>query len=314
MKRTNALTEGAMTAVLFIVLLLIAFYVPLIGYIIIWFLPLPFVAYVLRNQLKPAFTVWAVSLVIALLVASLYGFLLAFVFASGGLVVGELYRRRYSAFGVLLGGSLIYTAGVIIVFIFSVVFLDLNVISSTLQLVEQTIDSAEQMATTLGEDPGNRFASMRQTLDRLHYLAPIFLIFMGVSYALITQLIATPIMKRIGFSQYVQPWIPFREWHFPKSFLWYYLVVLIIGFLQSFTVGSAWFIVYYNLFMILQMAMLIQGVSFIFFFMHLKKVRKGISILVLVAFLFFWALLMPFVRIIGIIDLGFDLRKRLRPS
>lgn len=302
-----------MTAGLFAVLLLIALYMPFISLLAVWFLPLPFIVFVLRNQFHSAFYIWAASLLVGLLIGSVPGLLLALIFVSGGLIVGELYRRGRSAFGVLLGGSLAYTAGVIVTFILSILLLDSNILTNVLDMMKQAIDRTEQMAASLGEDTGN-FEAMSQVLEHFRYLAPAFLVFLGVAYALITQLIAAPILKRLRLGRYVEPWVPFREWRFPKSFLWYYLILLLIGFFQSFTTGSPWFIVYYNLIVILEITMLVQGFSFLFFFMHLKKVRKGISIAVMAVVFILWVFLMPFVRILGIIDLGFDLRERLRSS
>ncbi|HET7580520.1 MAG TPA: YybS family protein, partial [Bacillales bacterium] len=277
MKKTSRLTEGAMAAALFAVLLIITLYVPVIRVLSVLVLPLPFVVYVVRNGFKSALPLWGASFVVAFIIGGIFGVFSTIIYASGGIVAGLMYHQRRSAFSVLLGGSLAYTAGIIAVFILTVVFLDFNMISNTIQLFDHALNRAENMTTQLGENPkaaNQNFDLLHQSLEIIRYLAPLLFVLLGVGYALITQLIAGPLLKRLGLGEYVASWLPFREWHFPKSFLWYYLIFLVIGFFQHFETGSIWYIGYYNLLTVFQLAMLIQGFSFIFFFFHEKKVSQ----------------------------------------
>ncbi|HET7657687.1 MAG TPA: DUF2232 domain-containing protein, partial [Bacillales bacterium] len=117
MKQTNVLIEGALTAALFAFFLGITIYVPILSLVSVWLLPLPLVVYAVRNGMKPTLLLWAVIFAVSLLIGGDYGLILAFVYAGGGLVVGVLYHQRRSAFTVLFGGSLAFTAGVIVIFI-----------------------------------------------------------------------------------------------------------------------------------------------------------------------------------------------------
>lgn len=64
---------------------------------------------------------------------------------------------------------------------------------------------------------------------------------------------------------------------------------------------------------LLEIAMIVQGAAVMFYFAHVKKISKALPIIIL-----FSALVIPiitfFVRILGIIDLGFDLRSRIKPD
>lgn len=302
-----------MTAALFAVLLIIGLYVPVIRVFALWAMPLPFIVYVVRNGLKSALPLWGAALVIAFVVGGgLLGLFFAVVFVSGGMAVGELYHRRRPAFAVLFGGSLVYTAGIIVVFILTVVFLHVNVITYGVQLMADGIDQSEQMMKSLGQDPGNRLKMFRETLETFRDLAPAIFILMGTGYALITQLIAVAVLRRIGLGRYVEPWLPFREWYFPKSLLLCYLILLIVGFFHSFTPGSVWYIGYINLLVVLELAVLIQGFAFIFFYFHMKKIHQSVRIIAVIVTFLFGSLLLEVVRILGILDLGFDWRRRLR--
>ena len=74
--------------------------------------------------------------------------------------------------------------------------------------------------------------------------------------------------------------------------------------------GTYWFWVISNLSFILQMLMVLQGVAFVFYLTHVKGYPKAVPIIVIVL-MFLLPFILYIVRILGIIDLGFDLRKRL---
>lgn len=303
-----------MVAALFAVLLLIAIYMPVIRIIALFFLPLPFAVYVIRNGFKAAIVVWLAAVVISLLITGFLGPLYVLLFGVGGLVTGWLYKQRRPAFHILLGGSLAYTGATIAIFLIAVTFLHVNIIDQYIHFLNMSIDNAANMGASLGMDNKDQLNALKQQIDQARYLAPFLFVFVGITFALVTQLVNAPILRRIGLGAYVTPWVPFRDWRFPKSFLWYYLAVLIVGLFQSFSPGSVWFSFYINLFVILQCIVLLQGITFIFFYFYMRNAHKSIPILVVVGSLLITPLLpvSALIRILGVLDIGFDLRTRLQ--
>lgn len=312
MKKTNALTEGAIMAAFFTIFMGITLYVPLLSLLSMWLLPLPLVIYTTRNGLRSSLLLWMLVFTLSLLLGSIYGLAMAFIFGSGGLVIGHLYRMQKSAFSILFGGSLAFTTGIILIFIFGVEFLHFNAITYAIKTGNDVFQQIQHATSSLGTRNQKSLGLVQNQLKLIRYLAPFVFILMGTVYALITQLIAAPTLKRLGLKKYVRPWIPFRDWHFPKSILWYYLIFLLIGFFQHFTKGSMWYIGYYNLISALEVVILIQGFTFIFFYFHAKEKPKVIPILLTVIAIIFAAVLSPIVELIGLLDLGFDLRKRMQ--
>ncbi|HET7627698.1 MAG TPA: YybS family protein [Bacillales bacterium] len=314
MKRSNRLTEGAMAAALYGILLILALYVPVVSIVSVWFLPLPFIVYIIRNGTRSALPLWGCGMAIGLLFGSIWGLFFSLLFASGGTVAGILYRQKRPAFGILLGGALTYTAGVILVYILTIVIWDLNLINQTVETMRQAMRDSQSLLHTMGGGSQRNLEMFEQQLALYRYLAPALLAFAGATYALITQLAATPVLRKIGLGDHVLPWKPFREWQFPKSFLWYYLIILIIGFFHGFEAGSVGSIVYYNLLVVLQVVMFIQGLSFVFFYMHLRKWSKGLKGLTLILLVLLSVATGMIFRLVGVIDLGFQMRDRLRSS
>ncbi|MBU8905777.1 YybS family protein [Desertibacillus haloalkaliphilus] len=307
MKNTRVLTEGAIIAALFAILLFLTLYLPIIGSIVIWLLPIPFIVYVYRHGLKAGLILWFVAFFVSFIIGGLLVLPLTLMFGSGGIVVGELYRRKKSAFAVLLGGSLTYIANLLLSFIASIVLFGIHPIEAIQEMMLQSIATAEGMLGAVGQESTEQLQPMYDMIDQLIHLAPVMLIVTGIGFALIIQLIASVVLRRLGGQ--VEPLPRFREWRFPRSFLWYYLAVslfIIIGVEE----GSTLYVVVWNLFPILEIAMTIQGLALIFYYFHVKKVSKAVPIIILILG-FVIPFLLYLIRILGIIDLGFDLRKRM---
>lgn len=310
LKNTKVLTEGAIFAAIFALIAFMTIILPLIGSFLIWILPLPFIVYTVRNGWKAGLMLWVVASFVSFIIGGLILVFTAIIFGSSGIVVGELFKRQKSAFIVLLGGSLAYIANLIIFFVFSIIIFDLNPIIVVQELMIESVKTAETMLTTIGQDPSPQLAPFMEFIDQLIFLAPSIIISTGVFYALLIQLVAIAVLKRIG--EKVTRFKPFREWAFPKSFLWYYLVTSIL-ILIGLEEGTTLYIVVWNLFPLLEIAMTLQGLAVIFYYSHVKEYTKAIPIgLVVVTFII--PNLLYIYRILGIIDLGFEVRKRIKNS
>ncbi|WP_209125195.1 YybS family protein [Alkalihalobacillus sp. BA299] len=308
MKKTKALTEGALLAALFGVGIIALLFIPFISMVLIWFMPIPFIIYVLRHGLKSGVLFWVVTLFLTFIISGLPGFPIPLFFGAGGIVVGELYRREKSGLAVLLGGSLTYIVSIILFFIVSIVLLGIHPLHTTQELMRQSIETAESMLVGMGQETNEQLVAFYEFIDMLGELGPLIIILMGVTTALLTQVFSRMIVKR--FYPKVSSLPPFREWTFPKSFLWYYLIVSILVLIEV-PETSFIYIVLINLFPLLGFIMTVQGLSFLFYYCHVKRVPKVVPILVAV-----FSLLLPMflfiIRILGIVDLGFDLRKRVK--
>ncbi|WP_088104591.1 YybS family protein [Halalkalibacter urbisdiaboli] len=307
MKRTRILTEGAILASLFTVFLLVNLYVPLISIVTLWVLPLPFIVFVVRRGLKPGLMLWAITLILALIVGSLPALPQPLVFGSAGLVIGELYRRKAEGFSILIGGSLIYTFNMLMAYLALVLFMDENPMRFFATIIREQIQLTESTLESFGQVPDESLKAMYDIMDMLVYLAPVMIILMGLILAVITITLATLILRRLGHEVKGLP--PFREWRFPKSFLWYYLIVMVIAMIGV-EEGTTLFLIIWNLYPLLEMILAVQGFAVIFYYCHYKKMNKALPILIVFA-AFILSPLLYLIRILGIIDLGFDLRNRL---
>ncbi|MDF0728506.1 YybS family protein [Cytobacillus sp. S13-E01] len=309
MEKTKQLTEGAILLALYSILLLLFLYVPLVGIIVLFVLPLPFIIYTIRNGINNTVVLFIAALLLTIILGSFAALPLTFMFGSSGIVLGYLIRSRKSRYGILLGGTLVYIINIVILYVIAVTLMNINVMDLALTTTRETMDTSSDFLKSIGQQ-GNETAlqQFEEALKVIPYLLPSTFLMLAFILAFFTQLASIPFLKRLKID--VEAWPPFRDLMLPKSILWYYLIVMVLMFLQ-FEVGTFGYTAIINLFYILQLLMMIQGVSFIFYFCYQKGIVKGIPIAITIV-----SLILPFllyiIRILGIIDLGFQIREKIQ--
>lgn len=308
MKNARVLTEGAVQLAIFTVLLLLSLYMPVFGMVTTFFLAVPFLLFTMRHTYKNGLFLLAASFIPSVWFGSLFSVPMTLMFATSGVVMGHVWRKKGGTYAVLLAGTLSFLLSMIIIYAASVLFFDIHVGKQIEEMMQQSFQSAQAVLEQFGQPVNEQFEkTMKQTMDVVLDLLPTAFIFAAAFFAWMTQRAALPILKRLNVP--IGDWQPFRELVLPKSLLWYYLAVMVLLFFPI-EHGSFLYVALLNLFQILQLLMTIQGFSFIFYWMHHKKMGRKGAIVIVVLSLFF-PFLLHLVRILGIIDLGFDLRKRL---
>lgn len=308
MNQTRALTEGAILGSLYAVLFLITLYVPILSAFTLFLLPLPFIVYTVRHGLKKSILLGIIAIVLSVILGSLAAINIPIMFGTVGVVLGALYQRKSSGFALLLGGTLAYLANLILIYVFSILFMDINLATLSQQSIKETIALTERVGGMMGGDVQESVEQLQELVSIIPYILPAFFIIMAVVLAFITIFISSLVLKRLKVEQ--PEWKPFRNWSFPKSIIWYYLATILVFFTNP-EEGSALYIVTMNLYLVLEIVLVIQGLAFIYFYFWKKGKGKTFPVLITIS-LFIIPLGFYLVRILGIIDLGFDLRNRIK--
>lgn len=309
MKNVRKLTEGAMLLAVFTVIMLITFYMPLLGFLNL-FLPLPFILFAGKNDWKWALVFLAAAIGLSLITGSILSVPAAFGFGTTGVVMGMLIRRQKDRFNVLLAGSFVFLINLIIMYGVSILFFQIDVINEMINTMKQSLNMSADMLKSLGQEKeAERTVQQFQTaFDLFRTLLPTLLVASSFIIVFIIQLVNYPIIKRFGIE--IKNWKPFKDIRLPKNLLWVFLVTLLANMLINPEEGTYWFAALLNLTYILQMLMVFQGYTFLFYYFDVKGMSKALSItLAVVSFLI--PILLYIIGILGIIDLGFDLRRYL---
>jgi uncharacterized protein YybS (DUF2232 family) len=309
MKNTYKLTEGAILLAIFAVMLLITLYIPVISLIINFFLSLPFILFGAKHDGKSTavFTLGAVLL--SLILGSFLAIPLALAYGTTGAVMGYLIRNGKSRLAVYIAGSLVFLINIVAQYALSVVLFNINFIDELMEMFRSSVDQSIKMLKQMGQTPDEKMIKQFESMiDMMETLVPSMFVMASFMLVFIIQLASFPFLKRFGVS--VPKWRPFRELTLPKSILWYYLLTMLAALVMNPEEGTYWFWALANLSFILQMLMVLQGLSLVFYLTHVKGYPKAVPIVVVVL-LFLFPFVLYIVRILGIIDLGFDFRKRL---
>lgn len=309
MNNVHKLTEGAVLLAVFVVLLLISLYVPVLGTVSIFFLALPFIMFAAKNNRMSSFVFLTGGVLLSLIIGSIAAIPLALSFGLTGTVIGDFIREQKGRTASFIAGTLVFLASLLVQYAAAVALFNVNFIKEGIGLIEESIDMSRGMLEGMGQNVDDAVMDqLTAGVKMIETLTPSLFVMAAVISVFFIQLVSFPIAKRFGIK--VEGWKPFREMSLPKSILWYYLITIVASFVFNPSEGSYWFLALVNIAFILQLFMIIQGISFIFFFSHLKGFPKALPVIATV-FTFLIPFLLYIVRILGIIDLGFDLRQRL---
>ncbi|ETI66864.1 YybS family protein [Neobacillus vireti] len=311
MKNVRKLTEGAILLAAFTVLLLITIYIPLVGAFSNLVLPLPFMLFAAKNELKNIVAFFLAAIFLSFLAGSFLGLGLMLLYGTIGVIIGFMLQKNKSRTSILIVNSLIFMAGLVIYYVISVAFFKLNIINELTAALNDTVNNSQDLLKALGQEDQIELIKKQNAdlLKMIETLVPYFLIMMSITAVFIIQWVSFPILKRFGVS--VQPWGSFRNMSLPRSLLWYYLIALGVNILAHPQEGTYLYTVVTNATYILNMFLLFQGLAFIFYIFYQKSVSKGFNALVVIL-----AFMIPIVHYIilmlGILDIGFDYRKRFK--
>lgn len=301
--QTKAMTQGAMMIALFLILVAFAFYVPVINLLAFIFAPLPLAWYSATYSRKLAIGVSLLAVAASILIGNLLIAPLSLILALVGLVIGDCLREKKSKIYLLMATGTAILLTFALQFVLLVRFLDINFIEESMQLARDTYEeSLEYSAKFTGEEVQME-EQMGQMFDMMEMALPASITISIFALAFIWVLVLLPLLNRLKVE--VPKFPPFRDMRLPRAILWYYLIVLSINLFIQPEYGSAFYVVMLNLSIILWVLLTVQGISFLHFVIDAFRYPRFLKVLATVIAIPMYS----FIVLVGIIDLGFNLRE-----
>ncbi|WP_350303688.1 YybS family protein [Bacillus pumilus] len=310
MKQTKALVEGAIMISISSVMTLFYLYVPLLSIIFFLAAPIPIILYTIRHGLKKGIAAGAIGIVISFLIGSINGLMTAPILIAVGLGMGVFYSRRQPG-NAIIAGALIYLFSFLISFVVSVQLFQVDIMGIAKESIEQMIPMLESVLKQSGaseQDIAKQLKQFREMQDAALSALPVALLMLVTLTAFVNHWFVKPLIKR--FVKDMPALKKFKDMRLPKSMVWYYLLTLLLMLIQT-EKGSFLSLVQTSAFQILFILVLIQGFSFIFYYCHEKSISKAVPIFAIVLGVLYPPVAV-IVRIIGIADIGFDLREKVK--
>lgn len=292
-----------------ILLLFAATYIPFVGPFFIFLIPLPFLYYATKLGLRDGLKITAVTLLIVGLIAKLAGYpqiiIFCFEFGLVGLILSEIYRRKYT-----LGFTMFW--GTCATLIIGAIFLTLIALSQKMGPMEMilgyfrenlgaTIRAYEEMGLE-SEKVGQLQEYGKILTDILEMIYPALSIIGSGLVVYIAVVLSRPLF-RLGSIQYPD-FAPMGEWQSHDLLVW---GVIAAGFALFLSTGGIRFVAINGL-IVMAVIYVFQGLAIVLFFFNKYSVphwvRFGVYLLILFQQIF-WIVL----ALAGLFDQWIDFRK-----
>ncbi|WP_170061667.1 YybS family protein [Terribacillus saccharophilus] len=308
MNNARKMTEGAILGGIYLVLLLIATYAPVINMLAMLVMPVPIILYWIRHGFKPG-AYFVLAILLFSFIGTLAGFFLTISVAIGAAATGYSLHHKQSTYEALLKGAAGYALGFTIFLAGTQFVSGINMIDEIQNSYQATLQSLQSEMDTVGVGVTDaQWEQVNAMFDYIMVLIPTMIAVFSLLYAFITQWLAQKIHNRQSKDKILYP--PFRRFNLP-------VIVLFIYFIGSFARWfdidpNGWFYpIVANVTELAGILLVLQGFSFFFYFAHHRKLPKVLPILAVVLSVLFGTVLLYLVRILGIIDVGFRLRERM---
>jgi|SRR5690625_1240035 len=310
MLSTKKLTEGALFVAIYTVLLLISIFVPFAFIFGLFIMPIPFVILTYRHGLQTGLMMLATTLLISTIIIPPLTIPITILVGAGGLMIGLAIKQKISSYETWARGTLGFIVGFLFIFLFTQFVLDVNWGKEIDLIIQESIEVSEQFTTQigLGEQTDEQIQLVKDQLGMLKHIIPVVISIAAIIIAFITQWISYQIINRREDRRLNFP--SFRQLKLPPALIWIYFLAIIVMLFESNT-DSTLYIASYNIFLISGFFMILQGFSFIFFYAHNKWKSNVLPITSIVLAVIFPFFILYFIRILGIIDIGFGLKERI---
>jgi uncharacterized protein YybS (DUF2232 family) len=301
MRKLRPTVEGAFLAALTVVLYLSSVYLPLFGFFLSFFCPLPVLFLVVRWDLRTG----TLAAGVATLLVAFTGLIPALICISYtliGIFLGYAIKRKYSFFEVIGFGSLVSLLSKIALIGFALLITGINPIVENLQIMEEAFQRTSQVFGGIGEE------NFQQIVTLINLALPAILVVASILDTTINFFLGSWVGKKIGipFPEYPA----FRNWKFPVSVFWMFILSWMFVLFGGETIYGR---IGLNLQIVTQSLFIVQGVAIVYYFLSRYIQSRGVKIIILL-FVVFQPIFSTILSWLGVLDTWFDFRKMSSPK
>ncbi|MCG7335120.1 YybS family protein [Sporosarcina sp. ACRSM] len=296
------ITYGAMMIALFAILLAIILYVPPIGTITMFLIPLPIILYGLRYDRASTILVTGAGMIVSLLIGGIALLPFAFVFGLAGWMIAEMIKAGRSKLYLFMGLALMYIVTSIITYVGAVLLFNINFVEQLFTMMRESQKQFASFMGTYGTLPASYNEMTEELFTFYEHTVPAAFILTCFLFAFITLIPNLFFAKRLGHE--VPKFPPFRNMKLPVITVLAYGVVLLLNMTVAMEPGTDLYLICVNATIILRTLFLLQGIALIHFYLHETKLPKAVTVVGTLFALF----LHPVTTLLGVLDAGVNIR------
>ena len=305
--------EGGLLVAISVVLGLAATYLPIVGLAVEFFCAVPFVILTVKQGANKALTALIVSFfLLAMFMGPLLAARLAFTINICGVILGWCITQNFDAVKSFLATFVSSIAAQVTAIAFVLLVMGINFTETEISMLKESFEQSFEFYESVGVDQAQLNEMKSQVapmLELMSFLMPTIVVLVSLVNTVACYLTAKWIFQKLRF-KFVEPLPPFKEWRFPKVFL-YIAAFAILGMYWGAT--RQWGLVQIISVNATFLAMgvgLIQGLAVFSFAADRYNVSKFLRRLIFLLII----LNMMFTQIaafVGLFDMIFDYRKKL---
>lgn len=302
--QTQRITHGAMAIALFAILIAIAYYVPIIGIVTLFFAPLSIAWFSAKYDRSISLFVGIIACIVTFLIGfgDIFALFLAIIFAVCGVVMGDAIRLGKSKTYLYISTSIAVLLTFALYYVISLKILEIDFIKDSFELMRQSYEESYELTKQLtGQSPFPK-ELLDVFLEAAEMSIPASITLGAFFFAFLLISINFPLLKRLNIR--VPKFGAFKELRLPRTVLWIYFIILIIYLFVRPEFGSTLYVITLNFAMVLWVLLTIQGIAFLHFVLEAYKSPRFLIVLTTIMAI----PLSNYVILIGILDLGFDIR------
>ena len=311
-RSTRPLVESALLAALSAVLMLLGWYVPVIGIVASLVSPLPVAVVVMRHGTR-----WGImsSVVTMFVMAPFLGIpsALALWAINGamGISFGIAVHRNYRPTIVLSVAALGSVVALVAEYAAAWLVMGLTLTKQFEEMLMILRESFEQAQKMLGPNPAvDELLKTLPTVEMMLALGPAILILSAFLLAYLNYEIFRRILPRLGYR--LEPLPPFSRWIFPEIIGHAGIIAFIVSLFQAYLNVPAVAVIAQNVFTFASVIYLVEALSVMSFYLLRSGMSRGMT-----GFFAFMAISMLFgagplpllATLFGMIDILFDFRR-----
>ena len=304
--QTKRLAYGAMMIAIFAIMVAISSYVPVISLIATFFAVLPIAWYSANFDRKSSIFVGFIGCMLTFFFGGLLILPFSLIFASAGIVIGDGLRLKKSKLFLLLSTGITVLITFAIQYVISLKLLEIDVIKESMNLMRESYEKTNELAESITGKVAIEADMLNLMFNMIETAIPALITISVFTFTFIVVTLNLPLLKRLGVN--VPKFNAFKNMRMPKAVLWYYLIILSIDLFIRPEAGTVLHVICLNFSVILWLLLTIQGISLVHYFLDLYRSPKILIVLVTIMAIPLYSIYV----MIGIIDLGFDIRKLVK--